>query len=327
MQINRRALYNSLRMNWVIDPSIEVDSWQVEDYRSLTLDGIFERLEEREIYLDKTSFIAFAETVDTPEDLTDALTADMFLDAQVEDQVYLLVFELWRRLLPEKPCLSVFCDELDHQIHLYDRGQADNHEAIQDVLANLQVILDENTDEGADPVDALDCINQGCANDVETFLYDFIAEQIDNHNDSYAAELLEGFGHYAHDQRWFDFLRARLLSTQEPAEADRLVRHLVDDAAAEPELEFNLELLAFLVRVGDQTVFEKLVKQTVKLLKWEEDFQDVLSISADFYHRLDREQLEHRLQNLLEKREHIAQDKAFDSKDPQLAEFLKIVSC
>lgn len=325
MQINRRALYNSLRMNWVIDPSIEVDSWQVEDYRSLPLDGIFERLEEKEIYLDKTSFIAFAETVDTPEDLTDALTADMFLDAQAEDQVYLLVFELWRRLLPEKPCLSVFCDELDHEIHLYDRGQADNNEAIQDVLANLQVILDENTDEGADPVDALDCINQGCANDVETFLYDFIAEQIDNDNDSYAAELLEGFGHYVHDQRWFDFLRARLLSTQEPEEADRLLRRLVDEAAAVPELEFNLELLAFLVSVGDQAVFEKLVKQTVKLLAYEEDFQDVLSISADFYHRLDREQMERRLQNLLEKRTHIAQDKAFDSKDPQLAEFLKIV--
>jgi hypothetical protein len=326
MKINRRALYNSLRMNWVIDPTTKVDSWQVEDYRSVPLDGIFERLEEKEIFLDKTSFLAFADTVDTPEDLTDALTADMFFDAQAEDQVYLLVFELWRRLLPEKPCLSVFCDELDHQIHLYDRGQTENSEAIQDVLANLQVILDENTDEGANPVDALDCINQGCANDVETFLYDFTAEQIDNDNGSYASELLDGFADYVHDQRWFDFLRARLLSTQDPKEADRIVRRLVDETDLNPNLEFNLELLAFLVRVGDQAIFEKLIRQSIKLLQFEEDFQDIVSISADFYHRLDREQLERTLQMILQKRTHIAQDKVFDDKDPQLAEFLKIVS-
>ncbi len=46
----------------------------------------------------------------------------------------------------ERLCLSVFCDELDHQINLYDSGEIERPEAIPDVLANLQEVLDENTD-------------------------------------------------------------------------------------------------------------------------------------------------------------------------------------
>lgn len=328
MQINRRPLYNSLRMNWVIDPTLEVEPWQVEDYRSLPLDEIFERLEDHDIHLDKFSFISFAENLDAPEEMADGLLDDLPDDAKIHDQVYLLIFELWRRLLPEKPCLSVFCDELDHQIHLYDRGQTENVEAIQDALANLQVILDENNDEGVDPLEALDCIDAGCANDVESFLYDFIAEQIDNDNFSYASELLDGFTPYVRDVKWFEFLRARVLSATDPKAANLIVRRLVtaECSSKNPNLEFNLELLSFLVRVGDKETFDRLVKTSASLIKAEEDFQDLVAISADFYHCLDRDPIEQELQGILKKRIKIPLEKEFDRKDPQFAEFFKIIS-
>lgn len=328
MEINRRPLYNSLRMNWILDPTLEVEPWQIEDYRSLPLDEIFERLEEKDIHLDKSSFIAFAENLDTPEEMADGLLEDLPNDVAVHDQVYLLIFELWRRLLPEKTCLSIFCDELDHQIHLYDQGQTANAEAIQDTLANLQVILDENTDEGVDPHEALDCIDAGCANDVESFLYDFIAEQIDNDNLPYATELLEGFGCYVRDVKWFEFLRARILSATDPKEANQIVRNLVntETASNKPNLEFNFELLSFLVRVGDKETFDSLVKSSANLIKAEEDFQDLVSISADFYHCLDRDPIEQQLQNILKKRVQIPLEQEFDRKDPQFAEFFKIIS-
>lgn len=328
MEINRRPLYNSLRMNWIIDPTLEVEPWQVEDYRSLPLDEIFERLEDHDIHLDKFSFIAFAENLDSPEEMTDGLLEDLPDDVETQDQVYLLIFELWRRLIPEKTCLSVFCDELDHQIHLYDRGQSNNVEAIQDVIANLQVILDENIDEGVDPHEALDCIDAGCANDVESFLYDFIAEQIDNDNLPYAIELLEGFSHYVRDVKWFEFLRARVLSATDPKEANQIVRRLVlqESTSKKPNLEFNLELLSFLVRVGDKETFDRLVKSSANLIEAEEDFQDLVSISADFYHCLDRDPIETQLQEILKTRTKIPLEKKFDRKDPQFAEFFKIIS-
>ena len=41
-------------------------------------------------------------------------------------------------------------------------------------------------DEGLPPEQAFQLISPYCANDIETFLYDFIAEQIDEDNESYA---------------------------------------------------------------------------------------------------------------------------------------------
>ena len=323
--MQRRALYNSLRQNWVLDPTLEVESWQVEDYRSLPLDTIFERLEDKQIHLDKTSFLAFAESVDAPEDLADGFTADLNFDAHSEDQIYLLVFELWRRLLPEKPCLSIFCDELDHQIHLYDRGQADSPEAIQDVLANLQLILDENTDEGADPLEVFEGVNSGCANDLETFLYDFIAEQIDNQNFAYAAELLDGFSEYIHDQKWFDFLRSRVQAYKDPEGAQQLVSTLVKKAEKDQDLEFNLELMSSLIAMGDERTFKRLLNKSINLIQVEEDFQDLLAICADFYRCLDKEAIEQEIQNLLQKRAVIPLKKDFSVKDTHVSDLMKLL--
>ena len=326
MELNRRALYNSLRMNWILDPTIEVEAWQVEDYRSMPLDGLFERLEEMDIRLDKVTFTAFADTFDSPEELTEALVVDEDKDEKHLDQVYLIVFELWRRLVPEKLALTVLCDEIDHQIHLYDQGHHEALEAMSDTLANLQVVLDENTDEGADPHEAFDCINSGCANDIESFLHDFISEKIDEEDYAYASDLIEGFGSYMHDEKWFEFLRARLVSVTDPDEANDIVKKLINGKPGSSDLDFNLEVLSFLVIVGERETFEKLVKQTVAMIETEEDFQALVSISADFYHRIDKEQIESQLQGLLKKREKVSLEQPFDLKDAQLVDFFKILS-
>lgn len=325
MQIDRRALYNSLRQNWVMDPSLAVKAWQVEDYRALHLDILFERLAEENIHLEKESFLAFAEHVDSPEDLTDDLIADLNLDRETQDKIYLLIFELWRRLLPEKPCLSVFCDELDHQIHLYDLGSTENAEAIQDAIANLQVILDENTDSGADAVEVFECVKAACANDIESFLYDFIALQIDNQNTPYASELLDGFSNYVSDVKWFDFLRARVVSSSDPELSQQLISKLVHAASKNPDLEFNLEMLTFMIQGGDKATFNKLVKLTTDLLEIEDDFKDLLTISADFYRCLDNDHVEHFIQNIISKRSNLGAQQPFNPKDPHLSEFFKLL--
>jgi len=35
MEIQRRALFNLVRMNWLAEPIVNVAEWQVEDYRPL----------------------------------------------------------------------------------------------------------------------------------------------------------------------------------------------------------------------------------------------------------------------------------------------------
>jgi len=325
MEINRRALYNSLRMNWVLDPTLKVEAWQVEDHRAIPTDQLFERLEDMDIRLDKSYFTAFADSADNPEDLTENMLHDSSDDLAMQDQVYLIVFELWRRLLPERPCLSILCDEIDHQIHLYDQNQANNEEIV-DALANLQVILDENADEGADPHEVFECINSGCANDIESFLHDFISEKIDDANYSYASELLEGFGSYLKDAKWFEFLRARLVAVNDPDEANRIVKELMNMKEAEADLDFNFEILSFLAVIGERDTFERLVKQSAKLLENEEDFQTLIAISAEFFHRLDREMIEKSLQAFLKQREKFNPNQLFSYKNADWDLFFNIIS-
>lgn len=324
MEIERRALYNSLRLNWLQDPSIPVEKWQVEDYRSFSNEELFEGLKQQNIQLNKASFLALSENTDSPESLTDDLLADSELDNIAQDRIYLLIFELWRRLIPEKPSLSILCDELDYQIYQYDRGNLANVESMQDILANLEVILDENTDEGADPLVVFETISAGCANNIESFLYDFISEQIDYGNISYATELLDGFIDYVQDLSWFDFLRARILMHTDPAGANEIIRLLVHETEEEPDLEFNLELLAFMVQGGDGDLFHHVVKETVPLLKYEEDFQDLMSISIDYYHCLDLEKKEQMVQEILAKRSKKNLQDLIQTNDPQIQEFLQI---
>lgn len=302
MNLQKRALYNSLRMNWLIDPSIELEAWQIENYREMSLPLIFDELKKYQIYFSKEAFTTYANNFDTPEDLLEDIIAGQDFSAEDEDHIYLLLFELWRRFETDKPCLSVFCDELDHQIFLYDRSHGENSEEMEDAVANLQVILNENTDQGGDPVEILQFVNQGCANNIESFLYDYISQQIENGNFSYASELIENFIEYVSDTKWFDLLQIKILSETDQEGKSALIKQLIEDAKDEKDLEFNLELLYELRQEGDSELFFSLVKEIYPLIEEEEDFEDLISISADFFYSHEKEEVEAALIQLLENR-------------------------
>jgi hypothetical protein len=323
MDIKCRVLYNSLRINWLLDPDMDVEPWQVENYRTLPLEDIFLRLSLQQIDLKRFTFLALAEAYENPEDLAQHLLTSHDADIKAQHQVYLLVFELWRRLLPEKPTWSIFCDELDYQIEQYDHNEAQSPEAIQDALSNLKVVLDENVDEGADPKEVFETVCAGCASDIESFLSDYIAEQIDEKNFSYAAELLDSFEEYVQDTKWFEFFHLRLSADSDLENAGELLKKVLIESSKSQDLEFNLDLLAFLVQGGDQKVFVHLVKQTMLLIETEEDFQDLVQICIDFYHLLDNEQIEKKILGILRKRPSPSPDKMVSQQDPDFKEILK----
>lgn len=325
MQLERRALYNSLRLNWLLDPHVKVEPWQVEDYRSLTLDQLFNALKKYHFSLDRPSFIALAEESDTPEELSDQLIKDKILDAATQDEIYLLIFEIWRRMIPEKQSLSIFCDEMDYQIYLYDTGQASSAEGIEDALANLKMILDENMDNGTDPQDAFETICAGCANDLESFIYDFISTQIDDHNLSYASELIEFFSDYVDDVRAFDFLRTRVMADSDPEASEILIQQIVQEAIEEPDLEFNLEILFFLAKEGHKQLFLKLLKDSVSILRTEADFQDLLHVCEQYFHFHDDDEKELLVQKLFKERPSTELNRTFKQNDAALSTLFQIL--
>lgn len=311
--IERRALYNLLRMNWLNEPSLPVEPWQVEDYHTLSSPILFNRLKNFNIHLDRTSFIAYADECDSPEDLTDHLVADSTFSAPEEDQIYLLIFELWHQLMAEKPSLSIICHELDYQIHLYDQQQLDNPLALQDALTHFVQILDENADQGVPPQKVFNLISPYCANDIETFLYDFISEQIDEENDTYAHELLDDFETYLVDNKWFKLLRIRLCDHNKIIQ--KLIENVIEEHLTDLDLSYNLELLSILTEKGHDTLFRFIIKQTLPLIKQEEDFQDLLVIAIDYFHQLDKEKEEMILKKILEKHIQLSPQKTIPSDD------------
>lgn len=296
--LQTKALYNLLRLNAAEDPTVKAEPWALEDYRALPIEELFGRLQKHRVQLDKRSLIHFSEQCDTPEELTDLLLPDEAVE-KARDPFYLVVFELWRRLLPEKQSLSIFCDELDHRINLYDQGDLASDELVQDGLANLLEVFDENADSGAEAEDILIAVSDYCAHDIESFLYDYITDLLDNGNALYASELVEGFSPYVTEPLWFDFLRVRLLSFTDIGDANIAMHRLLEN---ELELPLLLEMLRFLSANGEHELFKNTVKKALPLLTSQEELVEVMRLTADFYRRLDEDDKEKAVQKILIKR-------------------------
>jgi hypothetical protein len=214
---------------------------------------------------------------------------------------------------------------MDNLIYQFSRDEGVNLESIEDMLAHLQLLLDENCDDGVDAAEAFVTIQAYCANDLEGFLYDYIADQIDGGNIVYASELIEGFGKYIPGSKWFTLLEARLVAGTDENEASAAIKKLMKQFK-DYDLAFCFEVLSFLVSYGDEESFKSVVKKTVPLLEVEGDFATLLSECADFCHRLDRENAEASITGIAAKRKGKPFDQRLDPNDPDFQALIKLLS-
>ena len=318
--VQTKALYNMLRMSAAEDPSFQVEPWAIEDLRVFPLDQLWVRLGALGIRLDKDSFIQFSEEADSPEDLTEVLV-DEEQDPAIYDQCYLLIFELWRRLIPTRASLSIFADEFDYQIHRFDQDEMDTDEPIQDALARLSEILEEQIDAKVKPKDAFAMISDHCAHDLENFLYDYISDLLDQQNYSYTQELLDEFAGYFPKSSFFELLQARLLNRSDAFEANRKFEAIL---AKKPELPLLFDLLETLVACGQHELFNKAMRQIIPQIHLEEQLVELLDLAADYYTRLDKEAKEAAVQQI--KATRISKPTALRSSDPAIAQLKELFS-
>lgn len=296
--LQTKALYNLLRLNAAEGETVSAESWALENLRDLSQEELFSRLQKEDVALDPHAFLQFAEQCETPEELADLILPDQLSDDE-RDPLYLLIFELWRRLLPEKQSLSIFCDELDHRIALYDQHEEEADELIQEGLANLLEVLDENADTGAEPEAVFTAICDYCATDLETFLFDYIANLLDSGNSLYASELIEGFSPYVVEPLWFDFLRVRLLAFTDIGDAEVAMHRLLE---SDLDLLLLTEMIRFLSKREDSELFSLCIEKILPLLKTQEEFVEVLNATADHYRDIDSD-LFGSIQSLIKKQQ------------------------
>ena len=330
MPLEPRAYYNLLKYQFLQNPQAKAESeaWQVEDLRKLSLETLLGKLKNLGVEFDKESFLEHAEEYGSPEDLT----FELFKKRDDIDQIYLILFEIWRRFLPEKVGLSIFCDELDRLIYLYDKEDLENDENLQDALASLLDILDENLDLGADPKKLFKSVTRYLGHDIEVFLYNYIFDQIESGNDLYAEELIEDFYAFIKIASWFDFLRIKIAAKKDIVEANFILKNLIKELKNTADLDLQIEILKFMVEAGDPELFVDLAKNTLPLIKSEEDFSELIEIVSDYYRRLDLEHKEKPLQVLLsqlsanKEKEKAKKELDFKQLDQALKEFECILS-
>ena len=142
MEFKGRALYNLLKSSVKEDSSIRAEPWQILDYRSLSEEDLLQKLAKLGLNLTKENFFLYAENCHSPEELVECLWVQES-DVIGQEKTYLILFELWRRYLPNRQSLSIFCDELDSLISDFDDGVYMEDEKWQDVLSELEDILDK----------------------------------------------------------------------------------------------------------------------------------------------------------------------------------------
>jgi hypothetical protein len=324
IQIERKAFYNLLRLNWELDSSLEVQPWQVEDYRILPIEVLFNRLSEFGITLNRSSFINHADHCESPEELTDVLVGEDDLSTEEQDELFLSVFDIWRRLMSEKPSLSILGDELDYQINLYDNEKLITIDSLKDVLNKLHQVLDDSVFSGIESQEALKLVSVYCANDLESFLYDLIATQIDEDDKYYAKEIFEQFSPYLEESKWFDLLKLRFSEHSDLNQINQEIQAIVSNYLGDRDCDFNLDFLTTLLSIDSTVFFARFAIQTASLIEIEEDFLELLLLCIEYFEVIEKTEYVEQLQDVLNMRKNNLED-SIDPKDKDLIYLLKIL--
>ena len=270
MNYNGRALFTILKSK-----GLGTEPWILEDYRALPLEDLFQRLEVLGLYLNAESLYLYTDECESPEELTDLLVEEK----RIRDKVYLLLFEAWRRTCPDNQSISLFCDELDHLIALYEEEKLADEEPLQKELDELGRILELEADKGSDPRIAFKEITSYSAYPLEVFLYEYISTKIDQGHSTYSSELIDRFTPYVEEPIWFNLLRIRLLPQDE---AQTALDRLYETALEIGDIDLLFEALQVSLHVG--TAFPEYARLLLPLLQ--ESEKGELYLLADEYFTL-----------------------------------------
>ncbi len=305
MELGTKALYNALKFRTLEhNEPAKVLSWQIADLREVTLDALFQDLNKLGCNLDKQTFLVYAEECDSPEDMVEIVSsAQEEEEPELLDRIYLILFELWRRLIPERPSISILCDELDRAIFSYDLGHEDA-EIVWDALEPVLEIVQLSVDQGMNVQEAFGAIEANCAHDLRRFFTDFILDLLDSRSIQDAEDLFNRLKPLFDKNPWTWLIEARFIIKQKPIEAKALFRKAVT-AAKEGSYPtaFFAEAAQALRWIEDDTLLVPILDSAFRSIQSHEDgctYLEILSDAVSFY---DLDSLENEVQELVKKAE------------------------
>lgn len=257
--LSRKALLNALHAQAVEYPQGVAD-FISEDYRKWTTLALFDVLKKRGWVLDRHSFVAYADSCENVQELLDLLAAEEELESAQEDELYLVIFELWRRFAGRSQSPEILCDELDYQIQAYDEGhQVDDK--IEDAFSDLIQFIQHETHSVKEAKELFSFLNQMCAQDLEIFLFDFLTDQAQAGAFTYAKELHSRFASWVSRPLWWDFLVVHWASSEE---ASQIFAHLLRQLSRQKDKELLFEILHYLSEHSLLGFFDSFLQLTLR---------------------------------------------------------------
>lgn len=313
MEPKGRARYNSLMMHG--QPG---KPWQVCDYRQLDKEELWNTLGALGVSLDYNGLAHHVLMgTESPEAMAELLM-DPSVDEEKREVIYLILFELWRRLFPEYGSVSIVADAIDHLSVQYEVDPEAHSEELFETFGVLGDLIDESLEAGSNPKDLWQEVSSFLAIDLEHFLYAYISDLIDAGEEADASELVEMFDIYVQEPLWFDFLKCRLVYPTDPHEGCMMMRRLMDALHEETMLDLSFEVLHDLITGGNLLLFNELYLQTLAQLKTEGDLQEMIKIAKTYYALFDYDTEAEAMDSLLEMRGDLSLETPLKESDATL---------
>lgn len=221
----------------------------------------------------------------------------------------------------QKPFLRKF----DSLMSLYNNEEIDNCIEIMEAITTLGAICAEARAEGRTPIEIFADIAQGCENNLESFLYNYIADEIDLGNYRRANEYIALFIDGVNRRKWFDLLRVRSSGKFNPQEAKALLSRLITSEETPPSLEFYFDALPSMILLNDSKTSLNMVKGILPLLKTEEDLEDLIEDLATLYRKKGKPKVALHFLKIKRERNWNAPEKPLDKSDPTLIKVHEIL--
>jgi len=284
-----KALYNSMRMLRE-DEAIET-TWKTRDWRVVDMNHLFDELRALGISVNKALFYQWATHCDTPEDLLEYLFLDEEIEEEqlqqeIKDRLYLTLFELWRRLVPEKRSLSTIADDIDHAIFAFDRESSMSFESVESLLEEWVRVIESMYDEGQSLSDVFRAIEPYFAHNVQEFIVDFILDALAHGHVDLVEPLFEKVRNYLTiEPLWTRIIDLKLHLRDDDIDElhkrlGELVAHILTTPQTGTAIFFSLCDIA--LDLDKEELFLRLLDRLLPHVQEREDIEIICDLLFDF---------------------------------------------
>ena len=296
MLFSGRAYYNLLLLQAQRGIAVEALPWEAKDYGAIAMDCLFEEIQSLHYLFDRESFVNYCAAFDSPEEVVASIEQK---ECEEKNKLYLLVFELWKRLLPEKESISIFADALDRKIAEYEKSKDD--EMLLEAFEQVVEILESNSIDSTPPETIFERFCLYVAHDLESVIYTYIESKICGEVEDRALDLLHHFLPYVKEKRALQFLHLKTLSHDFLEERLRLTEFLCESLQEKVNLSVAIPFLFYLIEQHHKELFIDLFSTMVNKVQEEGALVALLDVLVEYHRFFGREELTKKVSNFLER--------------------------